>query len=390
VAATLVVGTAIFSAGPVDAATPSTGRNTSVSVSASAVVDFADLADISCPSARSCFAFGYTNVGQSTKTLIEHWDGTSWSVMASPNSASPATFLFGGTCASTTRCLAVGEAMGSSTKTFVLSWDGSVWTAVPTPALPGTSFSNLHSVSCTSAANCFAVGTLGLNGSTRGLVERWNGTTWSFVKSPNAAGATNSGFYGVTCADAKHCYAVGVANGNVPKAIIETWNGTRWAISATPNTNGSTFPTLSSVTCSNASHCFAVGRTEGANEQTLVLRLTGSKWRVLASPPTTGDSGRVFSDVVCTHLTNCFAVGFSDEFISTTSRTLIERWDGVHWTISNVPNVGTTSNVLQGVACASATTCFAVGYGPNAGPSSLIERWNGTRWALSPHPQPTP
>src|SRR5579859_6854009 len=36
-------------------------------------------------SASNAWAVGYNFIGVNTVTLIEHWDGTSWSVVPSPN-----------------------------------------------------------------------------------------------------------------------------------------------------------------------------------------------------------------------------------------------------------------------------------------------------------------
>jgi hypothetical protein len=350
---------------------------------------------VSCPTATSCYAFGYKNVGANSKTVVEHWDGASWSIMPTPNSAQPVTFIFGGTCVSDTSCFAVGNAVNFNAspfveRPFVMAWDGSAWTTVPSAALPGTSSSSLASVACTSATNCVAVGSLSLNGVGKTLVERWNGTTWAHVASPNPAGASGTAFHGVACPSANRCFGVGSTYNGTSRALIETFDGTKWTITATPAAGPNEEVSFAAVTCTNTTHCYAVGHREYANEQTFVWRLVGLKWVALATPRTTGDNGRVFNDMTCADLTHCYAVGFSDEFISTTSHTLIEHWNGQQWTIRHPPNVGSTSNVLNGVACISATSCFAVGYGPNDGPDSLILHWNGTVWSLSPHPQPTP
>jgi hypothetical protein len=42
--------------------------------------------------------------------------------------------------------------------------------------------------------------------------------------------------------------------------------------------------------------------------------------------------------------------------------TLIEAWNGTKWAIISSPSPGKGYNDLQGVACANATTCEAVGY----------------------------
>jgi len=58
------------------------------------------------------------------------------------------------------------------------------------------------------------------------------------------------------------------------------------------------------------------------------------------------------------------------------------------WSEAPSPNQGTSRNILQGVSCASATACMAVGYYDASlrVPRSLIESWDGTRWSLVPSP----
>src|SRR5690242_18204475 len=84
------------------------------------------------------------------------------------------------------------------------------WSIVASPNPTGSSGSYLNGVSCKSGAGCFAVGysTTASNPGTT-LIERWNGTSWSILASPNPAGATGSYLNGVSCTSATSCLAVG-------------------------------------------------------------------------------------------------------------------------------------------------------------------------------------
>jgi hypothetical protein len=55
-------------------------------------------------------------------------------------------------------------------------------------------------------------------------------------------------------------------------------------------------------------------------------------------------------------------------------QTLIESWDGSHWTLAASPNTG-SSDWLHGVSCVSPGSCEAVGYfAPSGNPeATLIE-----------------
>jgi len=65
----------------------------------------------------------------------------------------------------------------------------------PSPANEST----LNDVSCVSASSCKAVGYFGNNT----LVESWNGSAWSIVRSPDLG--TNSTLDGVSCVSASSC-----------------------------------------------------------------------------------------------------------------------------------------------------------------------------------------
>jgi hypothetical protein len=145
---------------------------------------------------------------------------------------------------------------------------------------------------------------------------------------------------------------------------------------------GTTVGNLSSVSCASETSCLAVG---GTGSSTYVRRWNGTTWAHIASPNPANSLASVLNSVSCTAANACTAVGqtISD---SQGEQPLIERWNGMAWSISPNPGGGTGpySNNLLGVACASSTSCVAVGYGASG--SSLIQEWNGSTWAISPSP----
>lgn len=103
---------------------------------------------------------------------------------------------------------------------------------------------------------------------TQTLVERWNGSTWTRVNSPNG-GSTNSRLNGVHCVTTAVCFAVGTAAG---RTLIEGWNGTAWSLSTIPVIPGATSSALSGVTCTGTTSCFAVGDYNFNGRRTLIER----------------------------------------------------------------------------------------------------------------------
>src|SRR5438105_8669888 len=68
-----------------------------------------NLLGVTCVSASDCWAVGsYVADRGAPQTLIEHWDGTSWAIVPSPNTSLPNNVLSGVTCVSWSDCWAVG------------------------------------------------------------------------------------------------------------------------------------------------------------------------------------------------------------------------------------------------------------------------------------------
>jgi hypothetical protein len=93
------------------------------------------------------------------QTLIESWNGTSWSIV--PNPTVMSGYLDGVSCVSATACIVAGYDYGRSgvPRTLIESWNGASWSIMPSPG-GGTGFSGrfLNGVSCISATACTAAG----------------------------------------------------------------------------------------------------------------------------------------------------------------------------------------------------------------------------------------
>src|SRR6266568_3419966 len=128
------------------------------------------------------------------QTLTEQWNGASWSVVPSPN-VSGANLLFGVTAVSESSVWAVGQFINSSTtlrQTLTEQWNGSSWSVVPSPNV-GSSDNSLSGVTAVSASDIWVVGTF-VNSSSvdQTLTEQWNSTSWKVVPSPNVGSKDNS------------------------------------------------------------------------------------------------------------------------------------------------------------------------------------------------------
>ena len=295
-------------------------------------------------SASDCWAVGSSNVARINQTLIERWDGTSWTIVSSPNSPMLSNYLKGVTCVSTSNCWAVGVS-GSINQTLIERWDGTSWAIVSSPNTSTTQNNTLVAVTCVSASNCWAAGYYSTgnavqNGVYQTLIERWDGTAWAIVSSPNTSTTQRNQLFGVTCVSAAaDCWAVGsYVNGSISQTLIERWDGTSWAIVSSPNILITQSNSLLGITCVSASDCWAAGSySNGSVQQTLIERWDGTSWAIVSSPNTSIAQSNGLTGVTCVSASNCWAVG-SYYNASGVSRTLIERWNGTAWAIVSSPN----------------------------------------------------
>ena len=277
---------------------------------------------VACVSTASCKAVGaYWDKANNSHTLIESWNGRAWSARSGPSPGTMTNQLLGVSCASASSCHAVGYSANSinvhrvlNERTLVESWNGHSWSVVPSPN-PGSGNDQLNDVACVSPKSCTAVGNslTSTGNENRTLVESWNGHTWSFVSSPNrgAFGALN----GVSCVSAKACQAVGnyVTSTNqsvaTTKPLNESWNGRAWSLLASPGLAGG----LEDVSCVSAKVCSAVGET---GTVTLVESWNGGAWSIVPSPNqgnNDGISSNALSGVSCLSPTSCRAIGTWDQ-----------------------------------------------------------------------------
>src|SRR5712692_5489115 len=84
-------------------------------------------------SARNVWAVGGYQTGGIENTLIEHWNGTNWSVVSSPNAGSYISVLESVAAITAKDIWAVGFSSASSSsllQTLIEQWDGTSWTIV--------------------------------------------------------------------------------------------------------------------------------------------------------------------------------------------------------------------------------------------------------------------
>ena len=127
-------------------------------------VNGSGLSAVTCVSSNDCWGVGsyYTVSSSIDQTLIEHFNGTGWSMVTAPNtSPSENNLLESVSCAGANFCVAVGSYYnGTDVQTLVDQWDGSSWSIVSSPNQANANQPNdsLGSASCVTGSFCIAVG----------------------------------------------------------------------------------------------------------------------------------------------------------------------------------------------------------------------------------------
>lgn len=309
-------------------------------------------------SANDVWAVGdNTNPGV-LHTLTEHWDGKSWKIVPSVHPSGVGSIFYGVAAVSTNDVWAVGytSAYRQTSNTLIEHWDGTQWSVVPSPNIANTN-NNLYAVTAVSSNDVWAVGNYQNANFT--LIEHWNGTQWSIVPSPNLGSGSNA-LYGVTAISANDIWAVGYSffSNTIEQTLTEHWNGTQWSVVRSPNIQMVLGNFLDSVSAVSSNDVWATGST--VNGQAPILHWDGTRW-TLVPGPIFKQIGSSLNAVVAVSSNNVWAMGGLGAF---SQQTLIERWDGTQWNHVSSPNVGNTQNELFGGTLVPGTTqVWTVGVG---------------------------
>ena len=256
-----------------------------------------------------------------TKTLIMHWDGTQWRVIKSPNGKLSVNNLASVAAVSPSDIWAVGYTESSFDvlpHALIEHWNGSQWSIVPAARL-GSAYSNLTGVTAVSSTDVWAVGYAIVNNQHALLTEHWNGSQWSMVKAAPPGTQTYQAFTSITSSDASHVWAVGIL-GDSRKILLENWNGHTWNLM--PGPPDPQFASFYGIAAASARNVWSVG----GNVSTSTMHWDGTKWSMVSSPNGPYSTDNVLNDVAVVSSGSVWAVGFSGDSSIDVYATLIEHY----------------------------------------------------------------
>lgn len=342
-----------------------------------------DLSTVAAVSATDVWAFGTYNINSA---VAEHWDGSSWQQVAMPvPQGTNEVELEGAAARSATDVWVVGTQTGSGTnhgyRTLIEHWDGTAWKVVPSPNPPHGP-AQLGGVAVLSPANAWAVGWYKGPHALETLILHWNGTKWKRVPSPNPSDPGIRPYdplNAVAAVSAQNVWAVGTYLHRKGRrrsyvTLVLHWNGKHWKRSPSANPGGVGYENeLDAVAADPAGHLWATGgyRNGSGSERPLVERRRTRGWRdVPAQAAPVAAPQLELESLAPLAPNNVWAAGtYLDDARDFLPVALIEHWDGHAWTIVPTPAEGapTGFDALHGVAAVSATDIWVVGETGEAG-----------------------
>lgn len=290
------------------------------------------------------------------------------------------------------------------------------WAVVPSPNM-GTMGNSLYGVDAVASNDAWAVGyywgvgaskqrrvsteqsefTLprSIYGSTeqggvkRTLIERWDGSAWTVVPSPNT-GSDSNDLVMVDAVAANDVWAVGsyIDGFGLSQTLTEHWDGTQWSVIPSANAGPLFDNQLNSVEAISSSDVWAAGYyyNEQGVEQTLTIHWNGSRWDIVSSP-NTGESGNILNDLAVVATNDVWAVG-TYENSTGTARSLVLHWNGINWSIVASPGISSGINALYSVDAIASNDVWAVGAlsSTSGGTRVLTQHWDGVQWTAIPGP----
>jgi hypothetical protein len=212
------------------------------------------------------WAVGAYHIGEGGDiSLVEHWDGSSWTVLDGPANTPD---MYSVLAFSDTDVWAAAGDQG------VDHWNGRTW-KVYTPN------EGIQAVSGTGPHDVWAVGAE----YPHTFAEHWDGHSWTATSTPDGSHSASS-LTAVSAVSADDVWAVG-GSWNMPgidppaEAFMEHWDGQHWTLVDVPNP-GATFNRLNSISLDSATDGWAVGRyTSGSDNskgRVLFLHWDGTRW----------------------------------------------------------------------------------------------------------------
>jgi len=275
------------------------------------------------------------------------------------------------------------------TQTLIQRWDGASWTITPSPnpaPVPELTHCDLWGVHGTSNEDVWAVGTKNhYDGGpvyigTHAMALHWDGSSWTERVVPLPGGGSSVFFQAagdriedVYAAAPDDAWFVGQwfvflpSDAVIWPAMMMHWNGSSFEVLTNPF-HEQIDETLVSIHGTGASNIWAVGqRTLGANSRAVMYHYDGSSWTEV-SIPTPGAQSNLWS-VHAVSGTEAWAAG-SYQSESGLQRLLM-HFDGSSWSTVSAPMF------IEALASTGPEDVWAIGGG------GVLAHYDGAQWTIA-------
>jgi hypothetical protein len=250
------------------------------------------------PSGKA-WAIGYfIDAEYKQRTLVEHFDGSDWSVVHSPNPGAKQNLLYGVAALSDHDVWAVGATQDAhdTWHTLAVHWDGDELGVVPTPN-PGATGNLFYALSAVSSTSVYAIGQRADTGFPgKALVEHWDGKDWDVVPIETDPGGTDIAL-GVTATESTVTVVGDRESSKAPYTSLVLAGAAHDPDGVSTPNRGVGENDLFGATTTPSGVTWTVGwfiDPSSGNHMTLIERATGGAWSVVPSPnpnAANGDNG---------------------------------------------------------------------------------------------------
>jgi len=233
-----------------------------------------------------------------------------------------------------------------------------------------------------------------------------SGFTAGLLPLPPGASVNDFTPHAVACRSSTECfgggmfYTAGTPTLTSDGALLR-WNGKAWTASDAPRpadvlSGSEAAASVDAMACPGAKACFAGGsyRSTSGNKAMVLTWRGGGHFRATAAPLPSDASADPFGDILgiaCASASSCFAVGSYDN--STVQAGMLLRLSGGKWTAAAapVPPGSAVNGSVDAISCPSLTFCEAGGWQDNSGGISqaVLLQWSAGKWSVVKSPLPS-
>lgn len=307
---------------------------------------------IAAITATDAWAVGsYVDRKGSGHAATEHFDG-SWHNIS--NAAAPAGSSLSGVVAlASNNVWAVGTRPATVNgvrvgRTLIEHWDGTKWSLVASPdAVAGTESDGLSAIAASSAGEIWAIGAVvSSNGLNQSFFEHFTGSGWT-VAYPNGGTISRNAVIpstepSVSVDSPTDAWA---ATGGGTASSLLHWNGQHWAAVYGVFPNGYE---INAVYAASSSDVWAIGDSLQASDKPVLFEhWNGSTWQsVVGAKP--GYRTVALVAAAGSGSNDIYAVGAVNTQSYPSTHTLVEHWNGTAWSIVHSQNPSTVDPGVNG------------------------------------------